>query len=51
VWTFAAVIADGANLAPPSPSVTESTIGLLATACATWLFVRALLRGNGPLGR
>jgi hypothetical protein len=31
VWTFAAVIADGAQFTPPEPSVAESTIGLLAT--------------------
>jgi hypothetical protein len=51
VWALALVIADGAHYAPPEPSVAESTIGLLATAFATWLFVRALFRGSGPLGR
>jgi hypothetical protein len=51
VWTFVAVIADGAHYAPPEPSIAESTIGLLATGCAIWLFIRALLRGSGPLGR
>jgi hypothetical protein len=49
VWTFAAVIADRAQFTPPEPSVAESTIGLL-TSCATWLFVRALLRGSRPFG-
>ena len=51
VWTLALLIADGAHYAPREPSSAESVVGLLATGCAIWLFIRALLRGGGPLSR
>jgi hypothetical protein len=45
------ILADGVPRPQPNPSLADDTVGLSLTACAIWLFVRALLAGSGPLGR
>lgn len=42
------LLADGAHSPPPNPSTADDVLGLSATACAIWLFIRTLLRGSGP---
>jgi len=46
------VLADGMhNDLPPDPSALDTALWLLGTATALVLFIRALLRGSGALGR
>jgi hypothetical protein len=45
------LLADGLHSVAPQPSRLESALGLLGTFLAVWLFLRAVLRGNGALGR
>ena len=45
------LIADGMHNAVAEVSDLEATLGLTGTIIALVLFVRALRRGSGPLGR
>jgi hypothetical protein len=45
------LIADGLHNSVPEVSSLESALGLAGTITALILFVRALRRGSGPLGR
>jgi hypothetical protein len=45
------LFADGAHSPPPAHFTAADVLGLFATAFGLWLFIRALLRGNGPLAR
>jgi hypothetical protein len=45
------LVADGAHPPPPTHFTAADILWLLATAFGIWLFVRALLRGSGPLAR
>jgi hypothetical protein len=45
------LLADALHSVAPQPSRLESALGLLGTSVAVWLFLRAVLRRNGALGR
>ena len=50
--TLVVLFADGMhNELRPEPSALDTALWLLGTATALGLFVRALLRGSGALGR
>jgi hypothetical protein len=51
VTSLRLLLGDGAHYVRHELSPVETALGLLATASAVALFIRALLNGNGPYGR
>jgi hypothetical protein len=51
VTSLGFLLGDGANYVRHELSPVETALGLLVTACAIALFVRALVNGSGPYGR